>query len=160
MKQLVAITRFVKCGWEIQKIRTYIKKLVSIAIFVTFGYKIHACTHARTHTAIVITKHPSLSLCSSLNMRNQISQPYKTTGKIIVQYVHNLCISSHPPQKKTVSKNNKFVGSVTHGKIGIGYSCHSNVRARHISAKIPGHISRLALNRFHVPECRFDNCAG
>jgi hypothetical protein len=28
----------------------------------------------------------TLSLCSSLNVRDQVSHPYKTTGKIIVLY--------------------------------------------------------------------------
>jgi hypothetical protein len=30
-------------------------------------------------------KHPSL--CSSLNVRDQVSHPYRTTGKIIVSYI-------------------------------------------------------------------------
>jgi hypothetical protein len=29
----------------------------------------------------------TISLCSSLNVRDQVSHPYKTTGKIIVQYI-------------------------------------------------------------------------
>jgi hypothetical protein len=29
----------------------------------------------------------SLSLCSSLSVRDQVSYPYKTTGKIIVLYI-------------------------------------------------------------------------
>jgi hypothetical protein len=29
----------------------------------------------------------TLNLCSSLNMRDQIAHPYKTTGKIIVLYI-------------------------------------------------------------------------
>ena len=67
--------------------------------------------------------------------------------------------SSVFPQKN-VSKNNESVESVKLGKIRIGCSCHNNARAGHISVKIPGHTSRLALSRFHVQECRFDNCAG
>jgi hypothetical protein len=113
--------------------------------------------HARTYIHRYDNNITSLSICSSLNLRYQISQPCKTTGKIIVLYVHNLCIS---PFKKTVSKNKEFVCSVTLGKISVGYSCQNNVRAGHISVKIRGHPSRLALNRFHVSECRFDNCAG
>ena len=31
----------------------------------------------------------TLNLCSSLNISNQVSQPYKTTGKIIVLYISN-----------------------------------------------------------------------
>jgi hypothetical protein len=29
----------------------------------------------------------TLSLCRSLNVRNQVSHPYKTTGKIMVLYI-------------------------------------------------------------------------
>jgi hypothetical protein len=29
----------------------------------------------------------TLSLCSSLNVRDQVSRPYRTTGKIIVFYI-------------------------------------------------------------------------
>ena len=29
----------------------------------------------------------TLSLCSSLNVNDQVSHPYKTTGKIVVQYI-------------------------------------------------------------------------
>jgi hypothetical protein len=32
----------------------------------------------------------TLSLCSSLNVRDQVSHPYRTTGKIIVFYIPNL----------------------------------------------------------------------
>jgi hypothetical protein len=31
-------------------------------------------------------QHPTLILCSSLIVSNQVSQPYKTTGKIMVLY--------------------------------------------------------------------------
>jgi hypothetical protein len=34
-----------------------------------------------------VLKHPSL--CSSLNGRDQVSQPYKTTGRIMVLYILN-----------------------------------------------------------------------
>jgi hypothetical protein len=34
-------------------------------------------------------KHPVLNLCSSLNVRDQFSHPYKTTGKIIVYVVYS-----------------------------------------------------------------------
>ena len=33
-----------------------------------------------------------LSLCSSLNVRDQVSYPYKTTGKIIVLYRHQIIV--------------------------------------------------------------------
>jgi hypothetical protein len=32
-------------------------------------------------------QHPALSLCSSLNVRNQVSHPYRTTSIIIVLYI-------------------------------------------------------------------------
>jgi hypothetical protein len=35
-------------------------------------FRVHECT---------------LSLCSSLNVRDQVSHPYRTTGKIIVLYI-------------------------------------------------------------------------
>jgi hypothetical protein len=37
----------------------------------------------------VASRYPgsSLSLCSSLNVRDQVSHPYRTTGKIIVLYI-------------------------------------------------------------------------
>jgi hypothetical protein len=31
----------------------------------------------------------TLSLCSSLNVRDQVSHPYRTTGKIIILYILN-----------------------------------------------------------------------
>jgi hypothetical protein len=40
-------------------------------------------------------QHPVLkhNLCSSLNVRDQISHPYRTTGKIIILYTLILCFS-------------------------------------------------------------------
>ena len=34
----------------------------------------------------------TLSLCSALNLSDQVSHPYKTTGKIIIQNYHNTAI--------------------------------------------------------------------
>jgi hypothetical protein len=36
----------------------------------------------------------NLNLCSFLNVRDQVSQPYRTTGKIIVLYILNLRFST------------------------------------------------------------------
>jgi len=42
----------------------------------------------------------TLSPCTSLNMTNQVSHPYRTAGKIIVMY-----FNLHIPREQTVTQN-------------------------------------------------------
>ena len=47
----------------------------------------------------------TLSLCSSLNVSDQVSYPYKTTGKIIVLYILNFkCLDSNLEDKRFCSE--------------------------------------------------------
>jgi hypothetical protein len=52
----------------------------------------------------------TLSLCSSLSLRDQVSHPYKTTGRIMVLYILNLYI---PGQQGRWQKTlNRMVASI------------------------------------------------
>jgi len=44
-------------------------------------------SHAQRSFSAPCSQTSSTYLCSSLNLRHQVSQPYKTTGKIIVLYM-------------------------------------------------------------------------
>ncbi|PNF19236.1 hypothetical protein B7P43_G08216 [Cryptotermes secundus] len=44
----------------------------------------------------------TLSLCSSLNSRDQVSHPYRTTGKIIVLHILNLFLYSRQEEKMSL----------------------------------------------------------
>jgi hypothetical protein len=48
-----------------------------------------ASCHFTPFRSMYSPQHPvnTLNMCSSLNMRNQVSHPYKATGKIIELYV-------------------------------------------------------------------------
>jgi hypothetical protein len=47
----------------------------------------------------------TLSLCSSLNVRDQVSHPYKTTGRIMVFVYFNLYICRHQAgRQKTMDR--------------------------------------------------------
>jgi hypothetical protein len=47
----------------------------------------------------------TLTLCSSLNVRDQVSQPYRTTGKIIVLYILNFVQTNVISHYNTVVTN-------------------------------------------------------
>jgi hypothetical protein len=47
----------------------------------------------------------TLSLCTSLSMRDQVSHPYKTTGRIVVLYIFNFYIPSHSSGYDVLSRN-------------------------------------------------------
>jgi hypothetical protein len=49
----------------------------------------------------MVLQWDTLSLCSSLNVRHQVSHPRRTTGKIIVLYIQIfMCLDSRREDKK------------------------------------------------------------
>jgi hypothetical protein len=51
----------------------------------------------------------TLSLCSSLNVRDQVSHPYKTTGRIMVLYILTFIFLDSRREDKTL---NRMVASI------------------------------------------------
>jgi hypothetical protein len=65
-----------------------------------------------------VLKHP-LSLCSSLDLRDQVSHPYRTTGKIIALYISKFYVFQQ--QMRRLRVLNWMVASITEFSLFIIY---------------------------------------
>jgi hypothetical protein len=87
-------------------------------------------------SSVQILSSNILSLCSSLNVKDHVSHPYRTTSKIIVLYILIfMCLASRREDK---SFHNKFVGIL--GEVLSHYTA-SHLRRQHRQGLGRGHTN-------------------
>jgi hypothetical protein len=106
----------------------------------------------------------SLSLCSSLNVRDKVSHPYRTTGKIIILYIRN---SSSPSIEQWCSDRElkriylEYISDTSAGIIKSTVACMSDYRRGfrleigligHLNTRVATTLNYSATADLHISE--------